>query len=225
MLFNRYKKTKVVYSIDRTYSYPTSIFSEPYLYNKNTYGCPAVQIANNRLYAINGPLDIKYTYNPVTDRMDTEYTSSNTATKLGEDVFNFINVSKQEINGVLTLQCTIPYVFFTDTDGIEISLLPGTDLQMNNCKFISGSFNIYSWNRILNFAIEIIDKNKHASFEWNVEKPFMLLHFNKPVSVEYKLMTDEMWAMCKEVKNITKLRNNTTKIYNTVLKRRPKKLL
>ena len=53
----------------------------------------------------------------------------------------------------------------------------------------------------------------------------MLLYFNKSVTLDYKLMTDEMWAMCKEVKNITKVRNNTTKIYNTVLKRRPKKLL
>ena len=60
MLFNRYKKSKVVYAIDRNYSFPKSIFSEPYLYNQNTYGCPAVQIVNNRLYAVNGPLDIKW---------------------------------------------------------------------------------------------------------------------------------------------------------------------
>lgn len=225
MLFNRYKKSKVVYAIDRNYSFPKSIFSEPYLYNQNTYGCPAVQIANNRLYAVNGPLDIKWIYNPVTDSMDTEFTGSNTASGLGDDVYNFINVTKQEINGITTLQCMIPYTFFTDTEGIELSLLPGTDLQMNNCTFISGSFNIYSWNRTLNFAIEVTDNNKQASFEWSVDKPFMFLYFNKPVDVEYKLMTDEMWAMCEEVKNITKLRNNTTKIYNTVLKRRPKKLL
>ncbi len=225
MLFNRYKKSKVVYSIDRGYSFPKSIFGEPYLYNKNTYGCPAVQITNNRLYAVNAPLDIKWTYNPVTETMDTEFTSSNTASGLGEDVFKFISVTKQEINGILTLQCMVPFIFFTDTEDIEVSLLPGTDLQMNNCTFISGSFNIFSWNRMLNFAIEVTDKTKEASFEWSVDKPYMLIYFNKPVDIEYKLMTDEMWAMCEEVKNITKLRNNTTKIYNTVLKRRPKKLL
>ena len=225
MLFNRYKKSKVVYSLDRGYSYPTSIFSEPYLYNNNTYGCPAVQIANNRLYAINAPLDVKWIYNPVTGLMETEFTGSNTAGQLGQDIFNFINVTKQEVHGVLTLQCIVPYILFTDTKDIEVSLLPGTDLKMDNCTFIPGSFNIYSWNRMLNFAVEVTDKKKQASFEWSVDKPFMLLHFNRPVDVEYKLMTDEMWAMCREVKNITKLRNNTTKVYNTVIKRRPKKLL
>lgn len=225
MLFNRYKKAKVVYSFDRTYSFPTSIFSNPYLYNKNNYGCPSVQITNNRLYAINAPLDIKWTYNSVTDTIDTQTTSSNTASGLGQDVFNYINVNKNIMNNNIAIQCILPYIFFTDTKDIEISVLPGTDLQMNNCTFLPGSFNIYSWNRMINFAIEITDKNKEASFEWNVDKPFMFIYFNKPIYLKYKLMTDKMWAMCSEVKDITKLRNNITKMYSTVVSRRPKKLL
>ena len=133
--------------------------------------------------------------------------------------------NKNIMNNNIAIQCILPYIFFTDTKDIEISVLPGTDLQMNNCTFLPGSFNIYSWNRMINFAIEITDKNKEASFEWNVDKPFMFIYFNKPIYLKYKLMTDEMWAMCSEVKDITKLRNNITKMYNTVVSRRPKKLL
>ena len=225
MIFNKNKKAQVVYSFDKNYSFPTSIFADPYPYNTNNHGCPAVHVSNHRLYAVNGPLDVKFTYNPKTKNVDYVKTSSNTADKLGKDLFNYINFTEQDINGVTTLQAMIPYVFFTDTEGIELSLLPGTDLDMNNCRFISGSFNIYNWNRTLNFALEVIDKTKEVTFQWNVDKPFMFIYFNKAVNVNYKLMTDEMWAMCMEVKNITKLRNNTTKIYNTVLKRRPKNLL
>ena len=92
--------------------------------------------------------------------METEFIGSNTAGQLGQDIFNFINVTKQEVYGVLTLQCIVPYILFTDTKDIEISLLPGTDLKMDNCTFVPGSFNIYSWNRMLNFAIEVTDKKK-----------------------------------------------------------------
>lgn len=225
MIFNKYKKAKVAYSIDNTYTYPQSLFPEPYMYNKNTYGCPAVKTTNNRLFAINGPLDIKYTYNPQTNNLEHERTSGNTASAIGDDVHKYINVSKQVINNVITLQASFPYVFFTDTKDIEITLLPGTDLKMENCNFISGSFNIYNWARVLNFAIEVNDTSKLSSFEFNIDKPVMFVLFNKPIDLSYKVMNDDMWNMISQVKNISYLRNNIEKIYNTVLSRRPKNIL
>ena len=36
MLFNRFKKSKVVYSFDKEYKEALSIFNEPYVYNETT---------------------------------------------------------------------------------------------------------------------------------------------------------------------------------------------
>ena len=50
---------------------------------------------------------------------------------------------------MITIQINMPYIFFTDTKDIEGIFT--NDMEMNNCKFISGSFNIYNWTRLLIF--------------------------------------------------------------------------
>jgi hypothetical protein len=64
-----------------------------------------------------------------------------------------------------------------------------------------------------------------VSFKWHIDKPMMFVFFNKPVNISYKIMNDNMLSMVQQVKNIATVRHNITKVFNTVLKRRPKNIL
>lgn len=225
MLFNRFKKSEVVYSFDKEYKEALSIFNEPYVYNEITHGCPAVSVSSTRLYAINAPADLEFIYNPKTNQMNASATSTNTSDKFVNQINKFLSFQIEKNKNMITIQINMPYIFFTDTKDIEINLLPGTDIEMNNCKFITGSFNIYNWTRTLNFSIQVIDNKSMVSFKWNIDKPMMFVFFNKPVNVSYKIMNDNMLSMVQQVKNIATVRHNITKVFNTVLKRRPKNIL
>lgn len=225
MLFNRFKKSEVVYSFDKEYKEALSIFNEPYVYNEITHGCPAVSVSSTRLYAINAPADLEFIYNPKTNQMNASATSTNTSDKFVNQINKFLSFQIEKNKNMITIQINMPYIFFTDTKDIEINLLPGTDIEMNNCKFITGSFNIYNWTRTLNFSIQVIDNKSMVSFKWNIDKPMMFVFFNKPVNLSYKIMNENMLSMIEQVKNIATVRHNITKVYNTVLKRRPKNIL
>ena len=225
MLFNRFKKSEVVYSFDKEYKEALSIFNEPYVYNEITHGCPAVSVSSTRLYAINAPADLEFIYNPKTNQMNASATSTNTSDKFVNQINKFLSFQIEKNKDMITIQINMPYIFFTDTKDIEINLLPGTDIEMNNCKFITGSFNIYNWTRTLNFSIQVIDNKSMVSFKWNIDKPMMFVFFNKPVNLSYKIMNENMLSMIEQVKNIATVRHNITKVYNTVLKRRPKSIL
>ena len=225
MLFNRLKKSEVVYSLSDEYKEALSIFNEPYVYNETTHGCPAVSVSSTRLYAINAPADLEFIYNPKTNQMNANSTSTNTSDKFTNQINNFLSFQIEKNKDIITIQINMPYIFFTDTKDIEINLLPGTDIEMNNCKFIPGSFNIYNWSRTLNFSIQVIDNKSMVSFKWHIDKPMMFVFFNKPVNISYKIMNDNMLSMVQQIKNIATVRHNITKVFNTVLKRRPKNIL
>lgn len=232
-IFNHRQKTKASYIIDtdliETPSVPKGVYSNVQQYRSvRKVGCPAVASADNRLFYVDSPLTIEVEFG--LDDFNKPYLKYLFDTKTTQDtVYTRQWLDKilavQETNGIVDFQMIMPYAFVTDDKDLEIQTVPPPNLIHENCSYVIGSLKPYGWIRNLNSAWALIDTSKPARLKFNIDKPALMYNFNKPVAVELVKKTPLINDYLQENKFVSSYRLHQKKIIDSIVKRRPKKLL
>lgn len=197
--------------------------------NENKFGCPAVGSLNNRMYEVNSMFDLEIEFG----LKDNEpYFSYNFPTDIYKDIMEIHKILNYKISTIksddktLTLQIISEFVFVTDDKDLEIITMPSmSNLQTENCRYISGTYYPYAWLRNLNASWLLLDNNKPGYIKLSMEKPMMTFLFNKQINLKEIKPTTEILEYQKYMNEIVTYRNKINKIFPHVLSKRPKKLL
>ena len=231
-LFFSNKKSKVNYIIDdtcfKTIDVPTEIFYPVEKQNTVNFGCPATSSLEHRLYYIPAFADIEIEFGLENGKAVYTYTfndsqlraSPATHTLLGE----MFTVDITEKNNVVNFQFVLPYLFVTDDKSIEINALV-PNIKTDNCTFMPGGFNIYGWIRHINSSWILNNKNKKAKIYFKQGEPLVYIYFNKAVNLKETEFNSDIYKYHKSHSKSVNYVKNLTKIFNRVIKKRPKKLL
>lgn len=197
--------------------------------NENKFGCPAVGSLNNRMYEVNSMFDLEIEFG----LKDNEpYFNYNFPTDTYKDIMEIHKILNYKISTMksddktLTLQIISEFVFVTDDKDLEIITMPSmSNLQTENCRYVSGTYYPYAWLRNLNASWLLLDNNKPGYIKLSMEKPMMTFLFNKPINLKAIKPTEQILEYQKYMNEIVTYRNKINKIFPHILSKRPKKLL
>ena len=164
--------------------------------NENKFGCPAVGSLNNRMYEINCMFDIEIEFGFRDNKPYYEYKYPVDIYKDVPDVHNVINnqINTSETDkDTLTLQVLTDHIFVTDNKELEIVILPSLDnVEVENCRYISGTFKPYGWLRNFNASWMLLDNNKPGLVKLSMNKSMTTFLFNMPVNLKVREPTKEI---------------------------------
>ena len=176
----------------------------------------------NRILNILSPIDIDITIN----KDDTyDYTFSNKY-KNNELVHSYIKnnfVIETINNNFKNFQYLTPYTFVSNDDDLEIISIEG-NVQVDNMKFITGSFYAGKWIRNINASWYVIDTNKVSKINIKEGDVLTKIVLNKSCSLEY---IEENNLIKNYKSNISKLLKYKVSIQNNIediVRRKPKQL-
>lgn len=181
--------------------------------------CPAVKSINNKILLIKSPfsirlrilksnIDNKYDFRPVYP--DTEVNQ--------ELLPGILNIEPKELwinNEKPIIQIKLPYIFFSDKEVELLQLETPQSRSQKNWSLIQGVFDIYSWQRTLNFAFQWSDINNDLYIKRGDPIFQVLFQTNNPTS-NFRLrkikMHDDLKTRINECEGITGYIKGTTKV-------------
>lgn len=231
-LFFSNKKSNVSYIIDdtcfKTIDVPTDIFYPVEKQNNINIGCPATTSLENRLYYIPSFADIEIEFGLENGQPVYSYVFNDNQLRTSPDIHELLKqmfiADTTEKNNVVNFQVKLPYLFVTDDETIEVNALV-PNIKTNNCTFMPGGFHIYGWIRHINSAWILNNKNKKAKIYFKQGEPMVYIYFNKAVKLEEIEFTPDIYKYHKRHSKSVNYVKNLTKIFNRVIKKRPKKFL
>ena len=232
-MFNLSKKSKVSYIVDNDVyklqkDIPSSFFEDVIKYsNSQDFGCPANKSMKNRVFYIPAFADVSIEFGVKDDEPYYLYQYNENQMPINPDLqyllekIFFLGVAK---NNVLNLQITLPYLFVTDDEDLELmSVVP--NVEAKNAEYALGSFYPYAWLRHINSAWISSDTDKPSYLEYKKGEPMVMLVFNKPVEITEINMSQKIYNYKKTHHHSTVYTFNTINWFKRVIKKRPKKLL
>lgn len=208
---------------------PKFMYKDIVKVNENKFGCPAVGSLNNRMYEINCMFDIEIEFGFRDNKPYYEYKYPVDIYKDVPDVHNVINnqINTSETDkDTLTLQVLTDHIFVTDNKELEIVILPSLDnVEVENCRYISGTFKPYGWLRNFNASWMLLDNNKPGLVKLSMNKSMTTFLFNMPVNLKVIEPTKEILDYHKYMYKIVNYRKKINNIFPFILSKRPKKFL
>jgi hypothetical protein len=178
--------------------------------------CPAVQQFEKRSFFIKSP----YTFKIRASKVDEDWTF--------QPVYPFTQVDNNILKSLLqfqpksqwrdvntpVLQLSLPYVFFSDTPAVINQV--GIDYASNtNWSLIQGRFNIYDWQRPINWSIEWRDTNSDLVIKRG-QPLFQVLFETKEldpkIQVEHMEMTTKLKRSIDKSWGVSKVTRGTSNI-------------
>lgn len=182
--------------------------------NKKGYlSCPAVRSYCEDTFFVTSPFSLKIRFEDYNDRFEIKpvYPFSSIDENKFREFITVEHPSTWRNTNTLTMQIPSPYVFFSDED---VSIEQSHSLLLNqskmNWRVIPGKFNIYAWQRPLNWAFEW--DTSLGDFEIKSGEPIYSLKFlcNKKKNCEFELkkyeMNEKISRRLKLTKNITSVK-------------------
>tara|TARA_R110000824_G_C15033684_1_gene659656 strand:- start:88 stop:822 length:735 start_codon:yes stop_codon:yes gene_type:complete len=198
--------------------------------NMDVGKCPAVHNIWNNKFSISLPYDIELTYEEKDKRViiQEDNSSIDTNTFLSAIIIN----DPKDYTKYPVIQLSLEQFFIADSDCMMTVIPPINEVYKDmwrNIKFVSGSFNIYDWQRNLNFAFEWLNPDKPLIIK--KDEPIMYVQFNTPnlkesftiERIPFKGAVKESFLRCRGARGVIK--NNTQELmdYNRIF--RPDKLM
>jgi len=209
-------------------SVPKFVYKDFKLINKNEFNCPSVGSMNNRMYEMDSMFDIEIEFGLKNNepyynyRFNTDVYKN--TIKVHEAIGSLIRVEYD--NDIVTLQFITDSIIVTDDKDLELILLPPLETpEIENCKFVSGSFYPYAWLRNLNSSYVLSDNSKPGSIKLSMDKPLLTVLFNKPINLKEIKPTNEMFEYHQYMFDIVSYRKKINNIFPFILSKRPKKFL
>lgn len=219
MIFNN-KHTELKYFIDT--DIPKGFFSNIQIESTaHKTKCPAVMSMKNRVLNILSPIDIEITIN----KDDTyDYTFSNKF-QSNELVHSYIknNFVVETKNNFKSFQYLTPYTFVSNDDDLEIISMEG-NVEINNMKFITGSFYPGKWVRNINASWYITDINKLSTINIKEGDVLTKIILNKSCSLEYIEENNLIKNYKSNISNLLKYKVSIKNNIKDIVSRKPKQL-
>lgn len=197
--------------------------------NNNEYGCPSIGGLNNRLFKINSLVSVTVKFGVNNNEPYCNYeidTKVHNATELMHKFINDIINVRLSNTGKCVFQFSTPIVFVTDDKDLELTILqPQKNINIKNATFINGSFYPYGWLRVLNVAYTQTNINKEATIVFDVDEDMYTVFFNKPIILNEIKPTDKILEYFEYSDKSVNYHTNIKKIFNKVIKKRPKRML
>ena len=230
------KKIKIGWCIDSPEH--TVVFEEPKrvildkdqsINKKNYLSCPAVRSYFDNTFYVASPYSIKIKFVEKQNHFQIHpiYPFTSIDEKKFTNLITLEHFSSWKNNHTPIIQIPSPYVFFADED---ISIEQSSPLILNQSKInwrtIPGKFNIYAWQRPLNWAFEW--DTRLGEFEIKVGDPIYLIKFmhnikkNQNYELKYYDINTKIEQRLKLTKNITSVKKGVNPLIEKLRKDRKK---
>ena len=184
--------------------------------------CPAVHnLGLNRIFSIRSPYTIKLKAIKTTDnKIDIRGVFPDT--EVDPSVLpGIVSIEPRELwidNNVPILQIKMPYLFFSDVPVWINQLEAPSQKNIKSWSLIQGRFDIYSWQRSLNFATQWFDIDNDF-FIKRGDPIFQISFDTNEASNEFKLkkviLNETIKRRILNCEGITKLIKNTGKLISS----------
>ena len=227
MIFNNKKKAQVGYYYENTIDIPNTMYSSIDKINTNEVNCPAVATLNNRLFGVKPIVSIDIEFGIKNNEVFYVYKIDETNFTTSEEVHKLIKntLIVQQHNNCASLQILSYATFFTDERNLEIMSMPNHNVELTNCKFISGAFYLKNWSRNINASFIQLEKDKPAKLSIKYNEPMFNIIFNNPVNLQLIKPKEKTIEYIHGIKNITQYYKNVINKMTNIINKRPRKLL
>jgi len=213
---------------------PTPLFKERQkpLSNRAVQACPAINELERDYFVIKNPFDIRLRCSKNKDTYDLHVVEE--GTRIDDDLISeFVFLMQPEFwrkKSIPVIQIKVPYFFLTDVPCYMTMLAPY--MSQSSVKWpglmIGGRMPINIWPRILNFAFEWCDFEQDLILRRGQDLCYLYFE-TENLRSKAKLMeienTKELQEYRSGIASTPKFMSNTFSLFETALKRRPKKLL
>ena len=192
--------------------------------------CPAVKVFENRIFVVRSP----YTFRFRAQRNNSvfEFCPVFPDTEVQEDILRslieFQPKSNWRSKNTPILQLSLPYVFFSDVNAYVNQIEAPFDCGLKNWSLIQGRFNIYDWQRPINWSIEWIDTSQDLIIKRGQPLFSLLIETENPdgtLELKYVERNDEIERVLQASNSVSKLTHGTFGLLKEAGKKRPKKLI
>jgi hypothetical protein len=192
--------------------------------------CPAVKVYENRVIVVRSPYTFTIRAQKTSERLvfcpvfpDTEVQES-----ILRSLIEFQPRSKWRSNDSPILQLSLPYVFLSDentyVNQIEAPCISGH----KNWSLIEGRFNIYDWQRPVNWSIEWVDTTSDLIIKRGQPLFSLLFETNNPDStfdLKYIEREGELDKAIQSSTGVSKLMRGTFGLTKEAHKKRAPQLI
>jgi hypothetical protein len=184
--------------------------------------CPANAQFLKNFWVIKSPFDLIFNY----DRKNNScFVNQN------QKFFNtFINMRYNDFSKTDLALCSFhfQYLFVSDKPVILEVYPPFLHGEVKNTRFINGSFNIYKWQRPVDFSFEILNDNEPVEIKRG-QPLFYVKFLSNNIEEDFKLKniewTDELLKLNKKTQIFNWVQGLSWKLLKIGNKGRPKKLV
>lgn len=192
--------------------------------------CPSVKVFENRTIIIRSPYSFRI--RALKSGEQESFVPVLPDTEIQPEILNslieFQPRSKWRVDGCPILQLSLPYIFFSDANAyvnqIESPFFSGP----KNWSLIHGRFNIFDWQRPVNWSIEWVDTSTDLIVKREQPLFALLIETNNPddtLSLKHVVRDEHLDRVIKSAMNASKLIHGTFGLMAPARKRRPKKLI
>jgi len=183
--------------------------------------CPAVRSFTAGIFIVHSPFSIKLRFTKGKDSFSVRpvYPFTSIAEELIPELVSIEPPSSWRSKRFLVFQIPSPYVFFSDEKlFLEQSHPLLTDQSAFNWRVVPGKFDIYAWQRPLNWAVEW--DTDLGDFEIRVGEPQYILRFYsltdapvQKISLIKQNLSTEINERIKLTTGITKIRKGVSPLF------------
>lgn len=220
-----YVKNKPELEVVENLFFTPQKLSEIYNGNYSTFRrCPANTSFLKSLWVIRSPADIRIKYNRDTHTYDISGVKQDFVDNFFDGRLN--DFDKEKGNPLISLMYS--YLFVAD-EPVWIETYPAfLHGEVENTRFVNGGFNIYNWQRPVDFSFEVLDDKKPIIIKRG--QPLFYVRFiSNKLNDDFKLQeiewTDELLKLYKRCSPQNWVEGLSWKLMKAGNRHRPKKLI
>lgn len=210
---------------------PLALFQKNRSSSKNgVSACPAVKVFENRIFVVRSPYTFRFRAQKNPGGLD--FCPVFPDTEVQEDILRslieFQPKSNWRSQSAPILQLSLPYVFFSDVNAYVNQIEAPFDCAPKNWSLIQGRFNIYDWQRPINWSIEWIDTSQDLIIKRGQPLFSLLIETEKPdstIELKYIERNNEIDRVLQASNSVAKLTRGTFGLLKEAGKKRPKELI
>lgn len=198
--------------------------------NDGVSACPAVKVFENRIYVIRSPYSFRLRAVKINNKL--EFCPVTHGTEVQEDVLRalieFQPKSNWRSKDAPILQLSLPYVFFSDINAYINQIEAPFDGELKNWSLIQGRFNIFEWQRPINWSIEWVNTSQDLIIKRGQPLFSLLIETDNPngsLELKYVERNNEIERVLQASNNVSKLTRGTFGLLKEAGKKRPKELI
>ena len=192
--------------------------------------CPAVRVFENRIFVVRSPYSFRFRAqrNPSGLAFCPVFPDTEVQEDILRSIIEFQPQSNWRSQSTPILQLSLPYVFFSDINAYVNQIEAPFDSRPKNWSLIQGRFNIFDWQRPINWSIEWIDTSQDLIIKRGQPLFSLLIETESPdgtLELKYIERNDEIDRVLQASNSVSKLSHGTFGLLKEASKKRPRELI